>query len=383
MQTRIIKTLCILGLSVVLSSCAIFHRNPPPPKAKLQNFQQTLSVRAAWSQQVGKGTQKHYVKLTPKIIDGRIIAVSFSGTVTCMDLTNGRKLWSTNIREPITAGPGAGKNVVVIGTGNGGVVALSLDNGQYLWRSEVGSEVLAAPLVTNRHVLVKAENDRLYGLNIKTGKEVWEYKQPIPTLVLRGSGSIKVYGNNTISGFSSGQMASVNIPTGQVVWTQKIAEPQGAADIERMIDIDDTPVIAGNTVYAATYQGKLAALNARSGKILWDKNFSAYAGLTYSMGNLYASDTASDVYAFDAKNGSVLWHQHNLFGRYLTGPAVVSGALAVGDAEGYLHFLALSDGHFVARVRVDKRGIIANPVVYGNMIYVYGNSGRLVAYRVS
>lgn len=382
MQKTTIKTILIFCLAMALSSCAIFNRTSPPPKAKLQNFQQTLAVKGVWSQQVGNGTQKHYLKLTPKIADGRIIAVSYNGTVECMSLSDGRKLWSTNIREPITAGPGADAGMIVIGTGNGGVVALSMENGKFLWRKQVGSEVLAPPLVTRHHVVVKSENDQIYGLSRTTGKQLWTYKQPIPSLVLRGAGGTKIHGSNVITGFSSGQLASLNIQNGDVVWTQKIAEPQGAADIERMIDIDDTPILVGNRVYAATYQGKLVALNATTGKITWNQNFSAYAGLAYSMGNLYASDTASDVYAFNAKTGSVLWRQHNLFGRYLTGPAVVGGALAVGDADGYLHFLSLQDGHFVARVRVDKKGIIANPVVFGDMLYIYGNSGRLNAYKV-
>ena len=382
MQTKLIKTTFILLLALMLSSCMLFNRTPPPPKAKLQKFQQTLAVRPVWSQHIGNGTDKHYVKLTPTLANGRIFADSYNGTVESLSETDGRKFWQVDLREPITSGVGVGNGLVVVGTGNGGVYALNANNGAILWRSEVGGEVLAKPTVTGNRVYVKAENDSLYVLNAKTGKTVWMYKQPVPALILRGSSSAEIVGNTVVTGFATGLVASLQRSTGQVIWVQQIAEPKGAANIERMIDIDETPIISGNRVYVATYQGKLAALNARNGQILWQRDLSTYAGMTLSLGNLYVSDADSHVWAFVARSGRVLWKQDNLFGRYLTGPAVVSGALAVGDAEGYLHFLSLEDGHFIARVRVDKRGIIANPMVFGNMIYVYGNSGRLVAYRV-
>ena len=381
MFIKSIKVFFIISLAVILSSCSIFHRTPPPPKAKLVKFQPTLAVHEIWSQKIGRGTDKHYVKLTPTLAKGNIYAVSYDGTVESLNAMNGRKRWRVTLREPITAGPGVGDGIVVIGTENGSVYALDQQNGRVLWRSMVGSEVLAKPTVTRKMVLIKAGNDVLYALNTKTGKQLWQYKKAVPELILRGGSQAKIYKNMAIAGFSTGQLVAVRLSTGQPVWEQQIAEPKGSANIERMIDINDTPVIVGNRVYVATYQGKLAALNARNGKILWQHDLSAYAGIALNLGDLYISDSNSHVWAFSAKTGHVLWQQKKLFGRYLTGPAVIGDALVVCDAEGYCHFLSFQDGHFVARLRADDKGVIANPVVLNNLVYVYGNSGRLVAYR--
>jgi outer membrane protein assembly factor BamB len=68
--------------------------------------------------------------------------------------------------------------------------------------------------------------------------------------------------------------------------------------------------------------------------------------------------------------------------RELTEPVAFSGAIGVGDFEGYLHMLAQIDGHLMARTRVDRDGLRAPMIADGELLYVYGNSGKLVAYKL-
>jgi outer membrane protein assembly factor BamB len=62
--------------------------------------------------------------------------------------------------------------------------------------------------------------------------------------------------------------------------------------------------------------------------------------------------------------------------------AVFSSYVAVGDFEGYLHLLSQVDGRFVGRTRIDSAGLRAQPLVVGDWLYVYGNSGKLVALTI-
>ncbi len=56
--------------------------------------------------------------------------------------------------------------------------------------------------------------------------------------------------------------------------------------------------------------------------------------------------------------------------------------VVVGDLEGWVHWLAISDGKFVARARLSKNPIQAAPVVVGDMVYVEDIDGEIGAYRV-
>ena len=72
----------------------------------------------------------------------------------------------------------------------------------------------------------------------------------------------------------------------------------------------------------------------------------------------------------------------DLLRRQLSAPAVFSSYVAVGDLEGYLHLLSQVDGRFVARTKIDGKGIRVQPLVVGGWMYVYGNGGKLVALTI-
>jgi outer membrane protein assembly factor BamB len=75
-----------------------------------------------------------------------------------------------------------------------------------------------------------------------------------------------------------------------------------------------------------------------------------------------------------------------LLNRQLTAPEPFDDYVAVGDLEGYIHLLSRYDGSIQARARVDKKGIqekpLEKPLVKGDILYVYGNSGKLAAFRL-
>jgi outer membrane protein assembly factor BamB len=90
-----------------------------------------------------------------------------------------------------------------------------------------------------------------------------------------------------------------------------------------------------------------------------------------------------DVWALDRATGATLWRQKKLGYRGVTAPVPFGEHyVVVGDREGYLFWLDRSDGHFVARVRVDGSGVLVPPVADGDTLYVLSRDGKLAAYRI-
>ena len=56
--------------------------------------------------------------------------------------------------------------------------------------------------------------------------------------------------------------------------------------------------------------------------------------------------------------------------------------VAVADFEGYVHLISRYDGQVAGRIEVDGKGVSAAPVVADDVLYVYGNSGKLAAYII-
>lgn len=364
-----------------LGGCSVFgiHRKHLPP---LPKFKTTLSIHKQWSVNAGVGTAKKYLRLTPVIAAGKVFTVSYNGQVTAVDANSGRRVWTVNVRYPITSGIAASNGMLYFATGNGVGIALRQSNGAMVWKDYITHQILATPTISGNVALFKSMNDTVTAVNASNGKKMWEFQQQTPQLILRASSSVQVSSGYVVAGFANGQLVILSLQSGKVIWKQPVAVPQGGLAIERMIDIDGTPLVAGGNIYVATYQGNISALKLRTGRVLWRHNISAYTGLALGPQRIFLTASNGDVLAYDKATGGVVWQQNGLHERELTGPAVVGNALVFADAHGYVHWVARANGAFLARIRVNKHGVTAAPLVWGNRVYVYTNSGRLVMYVV-
>ena len=136
------------------------------------------------------------------------------------------------------------------------------------------------------------------------------------------------------------------------------------------------PLVIGEVVYVVGYQGRAAALDLRSGRVLWSRPVSSASGLVGDGKALYLTDDKDRVLALSRSGGASLWQQDTLQRRSLTAPAIYRDSVVVGDAEGYLHWMARSDGHFQARTRLSDAIRIA-PLVANGRLYAYTRKGRL------
>jgi outer membrane protein assembly factor BamB len=78
--------------------------------------------------------------------------------------------------------------------------------------------------------------------------------------------------------------------------------------------------------------------------------------------HVYAPSQTDVVTALSLQKGEVVWTQEALSHRKLTSPAAVGIAVALGDFEGNVHFLAQDDGRILARTSVGG-GAIRSPLL--------------------
>jgi outer membrane protein assembly factor BamB len=258
-------------------------------------------------------------------------------------------------------------------------VALDAETGSERWRARVNSEVLSIPAAAQGVVVVHTSDDKIYGLSTQDGTLRWGYSKPIPALTLQGSASPTIEGRQVLCGLASGKLIALDLQNGQLLWESSIALPGGRSELDRMVDIDGAPLLIAGIAFVATYQGNLAAVEAQSGGVFWRREFSTASGLGADRRRLYASDSQDRVHALSPRDGASTWTQEGLKGRRLTGPAVVGDHLVVGDADGYLHWLATEDGRLVSRNRPGSSRIAATPVVADGVVYVIDDNGDLFA----
>ena len=305
---KILKNTLLTTLITSLSACSFFDKDNTPEPAKLVSFKPEASVHSAWQKRPNSGVGKEYLKLIPAATDTTIFTASQDGTVSANDKTTGKALWSVGTGAHISSGPTVGNDLVFVGSRDGEVIALHQADGRFAWKALASSEILAAPAVNNDVALVKTINGNLSAFSTQDGHLLWQYHQTEPTLILRSASAPQISHNTVIVGFANGDLANLTLRGGSLQWQQPIAIPQGSFAIQRMIDLDADPIISHSKVYAATYQGRIAALELNSGKEIWNHDISSYTGMDSDDAKIYVTDAKSNIWAFNENTGAVDWH---------------------------------------------------------------------------
>ncbi len=352
------------------------------PPAPLTEYAIEVELDVLWKETVGVGKDKQYLKLDLAVSAGKVFAADREGLVQARLPANGDLLWEAETEYPFSAGPGVSMDTLVLGTSNAEVVAFNNSSGEELWKSTVSSEVLAVPAIANGVVIVRTTDGRIVALNEQDGLQLWSFEKNVPALTIRGTGKPLIVGNQVIAGYANGKLISLDIKTGKNLWETTIAIPSGRSEVERLVDLDSDPVESEGVLYISSYNGGTTAVSVDNGNPVWrNDKLSAYAGLSQDWRYLYLSDSKSDVWQVDPRSGATLWKQDTLHFRLLTTPVAYDNYVVVGDLEGYLHWMARSDGRLLNRIKIADDAIDSRPVVVDNTVYVYAKDGTLAALK--
>lgn len=195
--------------------------------------------------------------------------------------------------------------------------------------------------------------------------------------------------------------------------------PSLAWQADTVGEVLGAPVLANGTVYATTKTGNLLAIDAASGKTLWQQPVTTYVlraapavidGVVYVGGgfNFMAFDARSGekrwsiplqygghasptvdqnrvivssqqgwMYALDSRDGKTLWRVPTE-GIVFTSVAVSGNHTVYGTDEGILYNVSAANGKVTWRVRLDG-AIYATPVISGDRVFVSTQSGQSMA----
>lgn len=187
-------------------------------------------------------------------------------------------------------------------------------------------------------------------------------------------------------------------PTAQVtrLWTNSVGDGAGESGVRLR------PAFADGVIYAASTDGKIAAMDATSGKTLWSKSSSTkgwfgwgdkkrkdafYAGGPVASGDLLVIGTLDGhVYGINAKDGSPRW-EATVSSEVLSSPAIVNNLVVARTADGRLYGLDSTTGE--RRWAYDQGSVPLlslrgnGPLLVANGVIFFGSdNGKLVALRL-
>ncbi len=363
-----------------LAACSTDRDNTEPP-APLTTISDGIPLELDWATDTRASANSAAYRLRPLVVGDHVYSIDTAGVVSRVAASTGRRQWRFETGLAAIAGPGGNGDLIVVTSRDGDVAAYRprADGLEPLWRTRVSSEIRAAPVVDRDQVLVRSVDGHLRSLSAADGTQQWMVAHRVPALSLTGNSEPLVQGELVFAGFDDGKLLAFDRATGQTVWESTISLPRGRTEVERLVDVDGNFVMRDGVIYVATFQGRLAAVQAVSGDLLWSRQFSNYQAIAIDDQAIYLSADDSDIWAIDRRTGAAFWKQDVLHARRITAPAIVGERLVVADFEGYLHWFDKASGRLVGRIRPGTARSYVQPLVWRDRVLSLDMFGLLAS----
>jgi outer membrane protein assembly factor BamB len=355
------------------------------------------SLRKVWSRSIGDGeTGQRKLLAAPVVAGGRLFAMDTSAQVTALDAASGRPLWQTRLRfekRSKNLGFGGGVSVcdgrVYAATGYGFVAALNPASGAEQWRKDFAIPLRGAPGCADGKVYVQTQDNQLTALSADKGEELWSASAIVENAGLLGAGAPAIAGDTLVIGYSSGELNAIKTDNGQVTWQDNLARSSRLTALASLTDIDASPVIDRNRVFAVGHGGRMVALDLATGERVWERSIGGTSTPWAALDFLFVVTVDSQVVALTRKDGKVRWvtqlqRYEDVDGRKglvrWQGPVLASDRLLLTSSNGFVASLSPYTGALLSSERLGN-GSWLPPVVAGGMLFMLAKDGDLIAYK--
>lgn len=140
-----------------------------------------------------------------------------------------------------------------------------------------------------------------------------------------------------------------------------------------------TPLLVGGLIYIMTDSGNLYAFNAKDGSVAWNAaiepplsaDATAASGPAVDSTAVYIGSMDHFCYAYDARSGAPLWKVQTR-GKIISTPVVVNGVVYFGSGDNYVYALHAHDGS-VKWKYLTGDDVQSTPTVTDGVVYIASN----------
>ena len=365
----------------LLAACSGDKDNSEPP-ALLTSIENPIALELNWKLDTRAAANAASYRLQPLLLGDRIYTIDTRGRVSRVDPTRGRKAWHYETGLAAIAGLGGDAELLLATSKDGDIAAFRPAEKalEPLWQTRIDGEIRARPVVNGEQIFLRSVDGKIRSLARADGSQQWVVSRRVPSLSLTGTSEPLVEGQAVYVGFDDGKLLALDRADGQVLWETTIGLPTGRTEVERLVDIDGSFVMRDGILFVSSFQGRLAAVQAVSGDVLWSRQFSSFQPLGIDDKAIYLSADNSHIWAIDLRTGTAFWKQDVLHARRITAPVLVADArLVVADLDGYLHWFDRADGRLIGRIRVSDSRIHVPPLVWKDSVLTLDSFGQMAS----
>ena len=370
----------VLILAGLLVACSSDTDNTELPAELTQIVDpQPLILNWRFETQAAPNTASY--RLRPLLVGDLVYSIDTGGSIVCVDAANAYLMWRLETGLKAITGLGGNENVLVVTSRDGDIAAYSnsYPKPELLWQIRIDSEIRATPVVDGEQLFVRGVDGKLRSLALADGSQQWLVSRRVPVLSLTGNSEPLVDGPVVYAGFDDGKLVAFNRTNGEVRWESTISVPGGRTEVERLVDLDGRFVLRDGIIYVSSFQGRLAAVQAVSGDLLWSREFSSFQSIAVGEDAIYLSADNSHLWAIDRRTGSAFWKQDVLNARRITAPSIIGDHVVVADLDGLLHWFNRQDGKLVGRIRIGSTRSYVQPIIWRQAVLTLDKYGVLAS----
>lgn len=313
----------------------------------------------------------------------RVYVGSTRGALFALEGSRGGNVFRYDAKASVEAQPvvDGARNELYVATIAGSLLALRADDASLRWRADIGASVSQAPLLSADAVYIVTDSDTVSAVARTDGAILWRYhRDPREGFAIAGHAGLTQSNGRLLTGFADGTVVALDASDGRALWDADTSVDLEEVDpARRFTDVDTTPAVVGNTVYAASFSGGLYAIDMASGSTqLHLAELRGVTAISASEDALIVSSAELGVVCLDLPNLGLRW-RHKI-DRGSPGKAQLRGNnVYVAESRGALLALALANGQEVGRLETGH-GITAPATLDGGRGYVVSNAGKLYAF---
>ena len=143
----------------------------------------------------------------------------------------------------------------------------------FVFQTAVMESMQTAPIVVNGVMFLTTSYNHVYAVDAVTGKEFWHYKHKMGAITTFCCGpnnrGVAVSGERLYMGTLDAKLVALDAKTGKLLWETQIADPEAGYSETMAPAVVDDKVLIGTNGGEYGIRGFVKAFNANDGKLLW------------------------------------------------------------------------------------------------------------------
>lgn len=355
------------------------------------------TLHTIWTASAGEGSTKR-TRLTaiPVVYDNKIFTLDAEGSARAISAASGDTIWKVSLypsdskkttlnpfysSNGARAGFGGGLAVdggkLYIATGFGTVVALDPNSGKPIWTKKLDIPIREAPTAVDGRVFVVNAESELFCLNGADGSELWTQKGLPENASALTSASPAVAGGLVFVPYPSGEIAALDVRTGQPRWTESLGKGEVSSS-GTIIGEAARPVVDREAVFAMSRGGQLIATSREKGDRLWSREIAGSQTPWVAGDVLFVVDMNGKLVALNRKDGKVRWLTALPNSGRWSGPVLAGGRLWLASSKGMLVGVDAASGNVASQSDLGSP-VLISPVVAEGRMYILTDKAKLIA----